>query len=112
MEDDGDDLEDPMEGLEEDEEEDPRRKKKAKKYYGLYGSFAYCACRKPSKKGDVEEDISDHIDTITEDVEFSDPKNSRKKKFNFKKYLKKLVSPYFRAVNLRCYCTANKPVVR
>ena len=56
-----------------------------------------------------DESVSDHIDEITQDVEFSDPKSKKKK---FIAYIKKLVGPYFGAVNLKCYCTKNMAVVR
>ena len=112
--DDESDMEDPVED-EDDEEEDPAKRKK-KKYVPLFGAHVYCACKRPTKKGDVEEDessedtVSDHIDRITSDVEMSDPKSKKIKKFAA--YLKKLVGPYFGAVNLRCFCTKNKAVIR
>ena len=114
--DDESDVEDPLEDVD-DEEEDPARRKKKKKYVPLFGAHAYCACKRPTKKGDVEEDessedtVSDHIDRIASDAELSDPKKSKKVK-KFAAFLKKLVGPYFGAVNLRCYCTKNKAVVR
>ena len=115
MEDENDEEEDPEESLldDEDKEEDPKKKKKAK-YVPLFGAHVYCACKKPTKKRDPMEDskdesISDHIDEITQDVEFSDPKSKKEK---FKAFLNKLVKPYFGAVNLKCYCTKNRAVVR
>ena len=113
--DDESDVEDPLEEVD-DEEEDPAKRRKKRKYVPLFGAHAYCACKRPTKKGDVEEDessegtVSDHIDKITSDVELSDPKSKRAKKFAA--YLKKLVGPYFGAVKLSCYCTKNKAVVR
>ena len=116
MDEENDEEEDPTESLldDEDEEEDPKKKKKAK-YAALFGDHSYCVCRKAAKKGDVMEDsksdeVSNHIDEITEDVELSDPRRSKKAKFAA--YLKKLIAPFFHAVNLKCYCTKNKAVVR
>jgi len=121
--DDESDVEDPLEDVY-DEEEDParRKKKKKKKYVPLFGAHAYCTCRrlkkKPKKAGDVEEDessqdaVSDHIERIASDAALSDPKKSKKKAKKFAAFLKKLVGPYFASVNLHCYCTKNKAVIR
>ena len=115
MDEENDEEEDPTESLLDDEEEDPKKKKKKPKMVQLFGAHVYCVCKRGKKKGDVMEDsksdeVSDHIDEITEDVEFSDPRRSRKAKFAA--YLKKLVGPYFGVVRPYCYCTKNKAVVR
>ncbi|XP_065067257.1 nucleolin-like [Rhopilema esculentum] len=101
------------------DEEDPRRRKSMKRPYFSKGK--YCVCSKKQKKGDeaevTEEDVEDHIDDVAENVEnaLADPRKRRRRrpsKKNWKLALRKLVSPFFRAETLGCYCTRNRAVVR
>ena len=101
------------------DEEDPRRRKSMKRPYFSKGK--YCVCSKKRQSGDeaevTEEDVEDHIDDVAENVEnaLADPRKRRRRrpsKKNWKLALRKLVSPFFRAETLGCYCTRNRAVVR
>ena len=76
---------------------DARRKGRWDHFFSVRGR--YCSCNLPAALGDQPEEGRDAV-----------KKAAAKRKFIA--YLSKLIRPYFKAVSLKCHCTANHRVVR
>ena len=120
MDDDDEDLSDDL-ALDEEDARGGRRRRAKKVPYFSKGKYCVCSKERQSKGDEAEdiaeEDVQDHIDDVAENVEnaLADPRKRRRprpSKKNWKLALRKLVSPFFKAETLGCYCTRNKAVVR
>eukprot|EP00795_Rhopilema_esculentum_P002356 gene2356-17995_t len=69
----------------------------------------YCTCKVPLVLGDEPEEsrdqVRERINSFADEAQYASAKENPE-------VLIKFVQPYFKAVSLKCHCTANEPVVR